>query len=162
MPDLNHSITVHNNTMQTWWKKPDYIHEREAFVGRNPVCLRCGRPAVTPGHEHSDYISYESYLNAVKTDKCDPLCSGCNLMEKKAMKPCPSCVKEYHLGKKNKIKYISQDAEVCYDCRPEKEKEASEQKESEFKKFVRKVQDEQNRKKRKLYREMKKNGKRTG
>jgi hypothetical protein len=157
-PDLNHSISVHNKTMQKWWAFPDYIHERQEFVRRNPLCIRCGRPAVTPGHSQEDYILYERYLNAVKTDKCDPLCSACNLMERKNLHPCPSCVNQYHLGKKNKIKYISQDAEVCYDCRPEKEKQATEKKGKEFKKFVRKVQDEQNKKRRKFYRMVKKNG----
>lgn len=158
MPDLNRVIDNHHKTMNLWWKMPDYIHERQEFVRRNPLCIRCGRPAVTPGHSQEDYVMYERYLSAVKTDKCVPLCSACNLMERKNLRPCPKCCTDYHLGKKNKIKYISQDAEVCYECRPEKEKEASEQKSSEFKKFVRKVQDEQNRKRRKVYREMKKDG----
>ena len=154
MPDLNQAIDNHHKTMQKWWTFPDYIHERQEFVRRNPTCIRCGRPAVTPGHSHEDYILYERYLNAVKDDKCDPLCSACNLMERKNCRPCPNCCIEYHLGKKNKIKYITQDEEVCYGCRDPKEKEQSEKNQQEFKKFVRKVQDEQNKKKRKFYRDV--------
>ena len=116
MPDLNYSIEQHKKKVRFWWKLPEYICERKAFVERNPVCSRCGRPAVTPGHDHEAYIMYESYLNSVKTDSCESLCSACNLMERKNMKPCPQCCKEYHQGKKKKIKYIGQFSEICLDC----------------------------------------------
>ena len=95
MPDLNHVIDAHISQMQEWWRDPEYIRERKAFVKRRPVCDRCGRPATTPGHSHEDYRDFETYLNTVKTDKCDALCSACNKAERAQRRPCPSCCENY-------------------------------------------------------------------
>lgn len=159
MPDLEYSHKVRRQNLQTIWRS-GYWHESKGIFftyhtdNKCERCLRVGH--IVPGHSSSDYLDMATYVLKVRENRVKALCPTCNWMESKGMKPCPSCVKEYHLGKKNKIKYISQDAEVCYDCRPEKEKEDSEQKDIQFKKFVRKVRDEQNRKRRKVYREMKK------
>ena len=91
-PDLNYSIKVHQKIMKRWWKRPEYRAARMAFIARHPVCDRCGRPATTPGHSPEDYRNFETYLRAVTYDKCKSLCSACNLMERKGMKPCSSCV----------------------------------------------------------------------
>ena len=95
MPDLNHVIDAHTSQMRGWWRDPEYIRERKAFVKRRPACDRCGRPATTPGHSHEDYRDFETYLNAVKTDKCDALCSACNKAERAQRRPCPSCCEKY-------------------------------------------------------------------
>jgi hypothetical protein len=147
--------------MQTWWKMPDYIHEREGFVIRNPDCVRCGRATTTPGHCHEDYILYEKYLDAVRTDKCDPLCSACNLMERKGMRPCPYCVKEYHDKKREKIKYIPDGKEYCWDHRPESEKVQAENRKLVQNQFIKTMRKITNAKRRAFYQDVVKNGKRT-
>ena len=117
-PNLNAVIDTHNETMKGWWKLPEYIRERKAFVIRYPVCIRCGRPAVTPGHSHEDYRDFQTYLNAVKTDKCDPLCSSCNKAERAGKRPCPECVKAHKGNPETKIHYITQEQDRCRYCEP--------------------------------------------
>jgi len=163
MPDLNAAINGHHKEMQRWWALPEYICEREKFVLRNPACIRCGRPAVCPGHAHEDYILFERYLDAVRTDKCDPLCSACNLMERKGMRPCPFCVKEYHDKQRTKIKYIPDGKEYCWDHRPEEEKVQAENRKLVQKQFIKTMRKITNAKKRAFYQDVvRKNGKRTG
>ena len=118
MPDLNHVIDAHTSQMQGWWRDPEYIRERKAFVKRRPVCDRCGRPATTPGHSHEDYRDFETYLNTVKTDKCDALCSACNKAERAQRRPCPSCCEKYKRDPTTKIHYITQSEEICHYCSP--------------------------------------------
>jgi hypothetical protein len=117
-PDLNHSISIHHQIMTMWWRLPEYKKARVAFVQRNPVCIRCGRPTTTPGHDHEDYKDYKTYLAAVVTDKCDPLCNSCNLNERSGRKPCPICVAE----RKDRIRYIPQGDDRCYSCTPMNER----------------------------------------
>ena len=162
MPDLNHSITAHTRTMNTWWTKPEYIRERKAFIRRNPVCVRCGRPATTPGHSAADYSSYETYLWVVVNDMADPLCNACNLCERKGLRPCPVCVKLYKQGITPKgpqlifkIHYIGQDKEHCYWCRPAEEIQRSEDRKQAFKQLVKQSQKITNAKRRAIYQEMK-------
>jgi hypothetical protein len=147
MPNLVLAIANHHKSMQTWWRIPEYIKARKAFVKRNPFCVRCGRPTTTPGHSHEDYSSYETYLQAVIDDKCDPLCNPCNGAERKGKKPCPICVKE----KSEKIHYIGQDKEYCYDHRPEEEKVRAQQRKEIFKDLVKKSQKINNAKRRAVY-----------
>ena len=151
MPDLNHSIAAHTRTMNTWWTKPEYIRERKAFIRRNPVCVRCGRPATTPGHSAADYSSYETYLWVVVNDMADPLCNACNLCERKGLRPCPVCVRE----KKLKIRYIRPEQDYCYDHRPEAEKVKSRERKEVFKQLVKQSQKITNAKRRAIYQEMK-------
>ena len=150
-PDLNLAIANHNWELQLWWTLPEYKKARKAFVKRNPVCIRCGRPTQTPGHSPEDYFSFETYLQAVISDKCDPLCNGCNLAEKRGLHPCPFCVKE----RTEKIHYIGQDKEYCYDHRPEEEKIQSELKKEVFKDLIKKSRKINNAKRRKIYQELK-------
>lgn len=150
-PDLNHSIKVHNQTMAQWWKVPEYIAARKAFVARNPICARCGRAATTPGHSPEDYSCYANYLIAVITDKCEPLCSACNFMEKKGKKPCPECIKQ----KKEKIYYIPQDQDECFYCLPIEVQEKRKARTESFKLLIRKMQDKDNKKRRTVYQERK-------
>jgi hypothetical protein len=152
MPDSRLAIANHNKTMQQWWKIPVYRKARIAFVIRNPICIRCGRKATTPGHSHEDYHSFDTYLAAVVEDCAEPLCNACNLAEKKGLRPCPECVKE----KKTKIRYIRSDQEYCYDHRPEEEKRQSEERKEVFKMLVKKSQKITNAKRRAIYQEMKK------
>ena len=151
-PDLNLAAANHHSTMKEWWKKKEYIRERKAFVKRNPRCVRCGRPAVTPGHSAEDYHSFETYLTAVKTDKCDPLCSGCNLSEKRGKKPCPVCVQLYNGGQ---IRYIGQEQEYCYIHRPAEEVKRSEDRKEVFKMLVKQSQKINNAKRRAIYQNLK-------
>jgi hypothetical protein len=147
----NLAIANHHKSMEQWWKIPEYKKARIAFVKRNPICIRCGRPTTTPGHSAEDYLSYETYLQAVTSDKCDPLCSGCNLMERKGKKPCPVCVME----KAERIRYIAQDKEYCYDHRPEEEKFQAKLRKEVFKDLIKKSQKENNAKRRRIYQELK-------
>ena len=117
-PDLNHSIALHTAAMQSWWKEPEYIHARKAFVLRHPVCARCGRPSSTPGHSHEHYRDYATYLSAVVNDECDPLCSTCNRMERSGRIPCPSCVKRHASDPEHHIHYILPSWERCRFCDP--------------------------------------------
>jgi hypothetical protein len=151
LPDLNLAITNHHKTMQQWWKKPEYIKARKEFCKRNLLCVRCGRPAVTPGHSAEDYHSFETYLAAVISDKCEPLCIGCNFQESKSRKPCPVCVSV----KAEKIYYIGQHQEHCYLHRPAEEIRQSEERKEVFKALVKQSQSIRNAKRRKLYQEMK-------
>jgi len=155
MPDLNAAITNHHKTMQQWWSVPQYIRERKAFVKRNPVCSRCGRASTTPGHAAEDYHSFETYLAAVISNKCEPLCSGCNLMEKKGRKPCPICVSV----KAEKIYYIGQESEYCYLHRPAEEVKRSEDRKEAFKQLVKQSHSIQNARRRKFYQEFIRGGK---
>jgi hypothetical protein len=123
-PDLNYSISTRNAQMREWWKRPEYIAERKAFVTRRPVCDRCGRPATTPGHSHEDYRDFETYLDAVKTDKCDALCSACNRMERSGRQPCPSCVEKHKQDPEASIHYIRQGQDRCRYCEPGYDREA--------------------------------------
>jgi len=148
MPDLNLAIINHHKEMALWWKRPEYIRERKAFVIRNPVCIRCGRKATTPGHSQEDYHSFETYLSAVITDKCDPLCSGCNRAESKGKKPCPLCVKENPGGKPW---YIGQEQEYCYLHRPAEEIRQSQERKEVFKMLVKQSQKITNAKRREIY-----------
>lgn len=114
-PEARH-VQNHYNKLPDWWLRPDYIVERKAFVKRNPKCDRCGRKATTPGHSPEDYHSYETYKEAVRSDKCESLCNGCNLMERQDFKPCPGCVDKYHQGIIKKIRYIPSSKEMCTTC----------------------------------------------
>jgi len=117
-PNLNAAIDNRTAAMQSWWRLPEYIKERKAFVKRRPICDRCGRPASTPGHSHEDYRDFETYLNAVKTDKCESLCSACNKMERSGRRPCPACVEKYARDPTVRIHYITRDQETCRYCEP--------------------------------------------
>jgi hypothetical protein len=150
-PDLNHSIDTHNQMMKEWWRRPEYIKERKAFVRRNPICNRCGRPSTTPGHSHEQYRDYETYLAAVVNGECNPLCNACNLMERKDKKPCSECVRQM----KDKIHYIDQDQEMCFHCVLEEVKQKREARAGEFKEFVRRMQDKENAKQRDEYKRRK-------
>jgi hypothetical protein len=154
-PDLNHSISVHNTKMAQYWKVPEYIIERKAFIKRNPVCCRCGRPATTPVHSPEDYLNYDRYLAAVVNDKCVPLCSACNLMERSNRRPCPECIKQ----KKEHIRYIGQDQEMCFYCVPQELQEIRKKKKEGFAKFIRKLRDADNARRNGIYQERKKAGK---
>jgi hypothetical protein len=56
MPDLNHSIEKHTIQMRRWWRDPEYIKERKAFVIRHPACV------ITPGRSGKEYRIKESDL----------------------------------------------------------------------------------------------------
>lgn len=155
MPDLNRAIENHHLEMQKWWRVPSYIAARKSFVERNPVCVRCGRPSTTPGHSAEDYLNgFHYYLECVKIDMCEPLCNACNMMERKGRKPCPVCVKT----KSQKIYYIGQHQEYCFNHRPEEEIKRSEERKEVYKMLVEKGKKQKNALKRKIYQEMKQNG----
>lgn len=152
-PDLPLAIANHNAEMKDWWRRPEYIKARKAFVLRNPICKRCGRPTQTPGHCHDDYQhGFENYLQRVIEDDCEPLCNRCNLNERKGKKPCQECVKQ----KKDYIRYIGQDQDTCFYCVPVGVQEARQKRSREFKKFVRSMQDADNARRRTAYQERKK------
>jgi hypothetical protein len=151
LPDLNKAIQNHHHQMEKWWAKPEYVKERIAFVKRNPICKRCGRPTTTPGHSHEDYKSFNTYLSAVIRDVCVPLCNACNFQERKGRKPCPVCVKL----KSNKIYYIGDNAEYCYHHRPEEEVRRSEERKEVYKMLIERGKKIRNAKQRKIYQEMK-------
>jgi len=159
----NIAIANHHRSMQRWWTLPKYKQARKEFVIRNPVCIRCGRPTQTPGHSPEDYLSFNTYLSAVETDKCDPLCNACNLMEHKGMKPCPICVKNYHdilfanviPNEFRKIWYIAQDKEHCFEHRPEEEKIRAEQKKEFWNNLIKKSRKINNAKRRAIYQDLK-------
>jgi hypothetical protein len=157
MPDCNLAIQNHNKTMAEWWKRKEYIAARKAFCKKHPVCVRCGRPSQTPGHIHEDYLhGFDHYLLMVTDGICDALCNACNLAEKRGLKPCPVCVKE----KVKKIRYISPFGEYCYDHRPVEEVQQSQERKQLFKQLVKQSHSIQNAKRRAIYQEMKRNGKR--
>ena len=121
MPDLNYSIDLHDAIMHGWWRDPEYIRERKAFVARHPVCIRCGKPCTTPGHSHGDYRDFRTYLDAVKTDKCDPLCNLCTKKERAGLRPCPVCIAKHKEDPTVKIHYIPADSAEghCRYCDPQ-------------------------------------------
>ena len=151
-PDLLLASTNHHKEMALWWKRPEYIRERKAFVKRNPVCIRCGSPSQTPGHSAEDYRhGFNHYLEQVKNNSCDPLCNSCNRNEQKSKKPCPVCVKENRGGKPW---YIGQEQEYCYIHRPAEEVQRSEDRKEVFKALVKQSQKINNAKRRKIYQEI--------
>jgi hypothetical protein len=67
-------------------------------------------------------------------------------MERKNMKPCPRCIiahRETH--GQTKITYIPQFMESCRDCCDPGEVELKDKEKEQFKEFIRKVSEEQNR-----------------
>jgi hypothetical protein len=157
MPDLEYSHKVHRQNLQTIWHSR-YWHECRAIFltfHTDNKCERCGRVGtIVPGHSSEDYLDMPSYILKVRENRVKALCPACNRNEAKGKKPCPICVA---LGKID-MWYIPQHLEHCPDCRSEEEKQTSEQNQQEFRKFVRKVQDDQNKKRRKFYRMVKKSG----
>jgi hypothetical protein len=154
-PDLVKAIKNHQAEMALWWTKSEYVKARKAFCKRNPVCIRCGRKTQTPGHSHDQYQhGFDYYIACVITDRCEPLCNGCNLAEKRGLKPCPVCVKE----KCRKIRYISPYGEYCYDHIPQQEKDQREERKEVFKQLVKQSQKITNAKRRAIYQELKQNG----
>ena len=157
MPNQNKAIENHHTEMQNWWSKREYVRERIAFCERNPVCIRCGRKTQTPGHSHDQYLhGFEYYLKEVQEDRCEPLCNACNFQERKGRKPCPVCVKV----KANKIYYIGDNAEYCFNHRPAEEVLRSEERKEVFRMLIERGKTIRNAKKRKIYQEMKLNGSR--
>jgi hypothetical protein len=82
-------------------------------------------------------------------------------MEKKGMRPCPVCVKEYHDKKRDKIRYIPDGKEYCWDHRPESEKQQAENRKLVQKQFIKTMRKITNAKRRAFYQDVVKNGKRT-
>lgn len=128
------------------------------FKQKKPYCDRCGRPTTTALHQHGDYLhGFEGYLKVVVELTAESGCQACNFMERKGMKPCPSCVKAYHTTNgATRIKYIPQFMENCRDCCDPGEVALKKKEQDAFKVFVREVRDKDNAKRRKFYREMKK------
>lgn len=112
----NNRIDLHTHTMEAWWRRPEYIRERQAFVKAKPTCGRCGRPATTPLHRHEDYVSFERYISVVRDRSAESGCSTCNKMERSNRRPCPECVQRYHAGEQETIHYITLDREICAYC----------------------------------------------
>ena len=117
-PDLNPVINNRLAEIGKWCRTPRHIKARNAQIAKHPKCSRCGRPATTPGHSHEDYRDFETYLNAVKTDKCESLCSACNKAERAGKRPCPSCVEKHKQDPEAPIHYITRDQETCRYCEP--------------------------------------------
>lgn len=154
MPDLNYSILVHRKNLRTIWRSSMWAEARTKFLDAHTdmKCERCGRiGAIVPGHKSEDYLDMATYVLKVAQNRVQALCPECNRNEAKGRKPCPVCV----ALKKIDMWYIPQHLEYCPNCRSEEEKRVSEQNQQQFKVFMRKVQDEQNAKKRKFYRMVK-------
>jgi hypothetical protein len=102
-----------------------------------------------------------SYVLKVKENRCEALCPACNWQESKGRTPCPYCVKEYHDKKRDKIKYIPDGKEYCWDHRPEEEKVQAENRKLVQKQFIKNMRKITNARKRAFYQDVVKNGKRT-
>lgn len=145
MPDLNYSILQHHRIMNQWWADPRYRAAMVIFKEKKPTCDRCGRPTTTALHTHQDYLNgFEGYLKPVVELTAEAGCNACNLAERSGLHPCPSCVRLYHLGKKEKIRYIPEQSEVCGDCRDPEDKELQRREQEQFKRLIKKRREEQN------------------
>jgi len=159
-PDLEYSHKVHRENLQTIWRSGYWHESKEIFFTfhTDNKCERCGRiGTIVPGHCSSDYLDMPSYVLKVRENKCEALCPTCNWMESRSRKPCPSCIIAYReTNGQTKIRYIPQFMESCRDCCDPGEVALKAKERDAFKDFVRKIRDDQNKKKRKFYREMKK------
>jgi hypothetical protein len=153
-PDLNHSITVHRANLREIWKSPEWKEANAIFHSFHPDnrCERCGRVGkIVPGHTSEDYRDMSSYIRKVRQNRCEALCPTCNWQESKGRKPCPECVKQ----KKERIRYIGQDQEMCFHCLPVEVQEKRKQRAAGFEGFIRKMRDQDNAFRREVYRERK-------
>ena len=153
VPDLNKAIANHNKQWPKWCREKAYRDAMVIFKEKKPYCDRCGRPTTTALHRHEDYLhGFEGYLKPVVELTAEYGCQACNFAEKKGMKPCPSCVKIYAAtGGKHHIRYIPQFFEVCRQCSDPNEVRIQVQEQAEFQRFVRKVRDADNAKRRQFY-----------
>ena len=72
-------------------------------------------------------------------------------MARHTMKPCPRCLlAHWQSGGQTKIRYIPEFMEFCRDCCDPGEVELRDKEKGQFNEFVRKVRDEQTRKKNQL------------
>ena len=152
-PDLEYSHKVHRQTLASIWKSGLWHEAKMKFLDKHPdmKCERCGRVGkIVPGHSSEDYLHMESYIPKVAENRVEALCPTCNFMEFTGRKPCPSCVSK----QKEKIKYIPQFMELCRDCCDPGEVQLRKKEQDAFKAHVRKIRDEQNKKKRKFYRDV--------
>ncbi len=157
MPDLNHSIAVHRNKLHIIWQSGVWAEARVKFLEAHPdmKCERCGRVGkIVPGHKSEDYLRMETYIQKVAENRCEALCPTCNWMESRSRKPCPECVKKGV----EKVRYIPQFLESCRGCCDPEEVQLRKKEQEQFREFVQQVRKQQNKKRRKVYREMKKNG----
>jgi hypothetical protein len=68
-------------------------------------------------------------------------------MARHKMKPCPQCLlAHWQTGGQTRIRYIPEFMELCRDCCDPGEVELREKEKGQFNEFVRKVRDEQTRK----------------
>ena len=162
MPDLNHSHKIHRKNLASIWKSGVWHEAKIKFLEahQDMKCERCGMVgSIVPGHQSSDYLDMPSYVLKVKENRCEALCPTCNWRESKGMKPCPQCVQQ----KKEKIRYIPDGKEYCWDHRPEEEKVQAENRKLVQKQFIKTMRKITNAKKRAFYQDVvRKNGKRTG
>lgn len=181
MPDLNYSILIHRKNLQKIWRSTLWSEARTKFLDAHPdmKCERCGVVGViVPGHTEEDYLDMPQYIPKVAENRVEALCPKCNRKQAKGMKPCPACIKAYQITNgEHWIRYIPQFMELCRDCCDPGEVAIQKREQEKFKAFVkenrkennkrdnearRPLLDAQNKKKRKFYRMVKKNGKRTG
>ena len=145
MPDLNLCIKNRRKNLSKIWRSKEWKEARTIFLSFHPdkKCARCGRVGtIVPGHSSEDYNDMETYIQKVRDNECPPLCPTCNLMEMKGRKPCPSCIKKFHKGESDRIRYITQDQETCYICSPSYDLEKKRIKKEERQRLLRKLNQE--------------------
>lgn len=105
-----------------------------------------------PGHSSEDYFQMATYIQKVRENRCEALCPECNRKEAKGMRPCPQCCKAYQATNgETHINYIKEYYDVCYTCSDPGERKMAVKEQEEFQRFVRKVRDADNKKRRQFY-----------
>jgi Zn finger protein HypA/HybF involved in hydrogenase expression len=158
MPDLEYSHKARRQNLASIWRSGLWHEAKIKFMEKHPdmKCERCGVVgSIVPGHCSSDYLDMPSYIPKVAENRVEALCPKCNRKEAKGLKPCPSCIKKCQATNgEHWIRYIPQFMELCRDCCDPGEVALKAKERDAFKDFVRKVRDDQNKKKRKFYREV--------
>ena len=155
MPDLLHSVKQHRKNLQKIWRSAEWREAKSIFLTfhKDNKCERCRRVGtIVPGHSSEDYFDMATYIQKVRENRCEALCPECNRKEQKGLKPCPSCVKAYQATDGQvPIHYIKEFYDVCYTCSDPGERKMAAKEQEEFQKFVRKVRDADNAKRRNFY-----------
>jgi Zn finger protein HypA/HybF involved in hydrogenase expression len=156
-PDLEYSHKLRRANLQTIWRSSLWAEAKAEFLKHHTdmKCERCGVVGnIVPGHTSEDYMDMPSYIPKVKENRVEALCPKCNQKEFKSLKPCKGCITKYQATNgKHWIRYIPQFMESCRDCCDPGEVALKAKERDAFKDFVRKVRDNDNKKRRKFYKE---------
>jgi hypothetical protein len=107
----------HENNVIIWSTEP-WRFLRLLFLNHpdnRGGCVWCGNIASVVEHPNYEFYGTPTYLRFHEAG-CVPMCVPCNRAKRQGKHLCPRCRRQGH--------YVAgSDGEVCWDCKPEEEKE---------------------------------------